>query len=99
MKTILAAAIAAITILASVDLASAQGVRPQFNYQGQAVCPEGYDYVGSLCRPLGYSGREYYRGRTYGGGEGVPPRWNRRGSAVCPEGYDFHAHSGLCRPQ
>jgi len=45
MKTILAAAFAAITILGSVDYASAQGVRPHFNYQGQAVCPEGYDYV------------------------------------------------------
>ena len=67
MKTILAAAFAAITILGSVDYASAQGVRPHFNYQGQAVCPEGYDYVGSLCRPRGYGGGPgYYRG-AYGG--------------------------------
>ena|SRR5690242_17055797 len=98
MKTMLAAAIAVITILGSVDFASAQGVRPHFNYQGQAVCPEGYDYVAPLCRPRGYGGGPgYYRGAQ--GGEGIPPRWNRRGSAVCPEGYDFHAHSGLCRPQ
>lgn len=76
-----------------VGASAQQAVRPQWNYQGSAVCPEGYDYLGGLCRARGYGGPRY----GYGGG--VEPRWNRRGSAVCPEGYDYHARSGLCRPQ
>jgi hypothetical protein len=72
-----------------------QAVRPQWNYQGSAVCPEGYDFIQGLCRSRG----GYGYGPQYGGGGGVRPRWTRSGSAVCPEGYDFHAHSGLCRPQ
>ncbi|MGY4503245.1 hypothetical protein ACVWYH_007202 [Bradyrhizobium sp. GM24.11] len=78
-----------------VGASAQQAVRPQWNYQGSAVCPEGYDYLGGLCRARGYGGPRY--GDGYGGG--VEPRWNRRGSAVCPEGYDYHARSGLCRPQ
>jgi hypothetical protein len=82
--------------------ASAQyAVRPQWNYEGSAVCPDGYDYYAGegLCRARGYGyGPPYgYGRRGYGGG--IPPRWNRLGSAVCPEGYDFHAYVGLCLPQ
>lgn len=77
-----------------------QAVRPRWNWQGSAVCPEGFDfYAGDgLCisRGGGY-GRRYGGGGGYG--QGVPPRWNRLGSAVCPEGYDFHAYAGLCLPQ
>jgi hypothetical protein len=77
-----------------------QAVRPQWNYQGSAVCPNGYDYYAGrgLCMARGAFGGGYARyGGGYGGG--VAPRWNRAGSAVCPEGFDYHAHSGYCRPQ
>jgi hypothetical protein len=78
-------------------------VRPRWNYEGSAVCPDGYDYVQPWCRARGgYGGRGSYYGRSYGGGyggEGIPPRWNRLGSAVCPQGYDYHAGYGLCLPQ
>jgi len=77
-------------------------VRPRWNYQGSAVCPDGYDYVQPWCRARGYyGGGDYYRrsNRGYGGEEGVRPRWNRLGSAVCPEGYDYHAGYNLCLPQ
>ena len=101
MKTMLAAALAAIAIVGSFDVASAQAVRPRWNYEGSAVCPSGYDYFAGrdACIARGGFGRSY--GAYYGGGygNGIAPRWNHRGSAVCPEGYDFHAHSGLCRPQ
>jgi hypothetical protein len=98
MRKVLMAVVAAACFGSTLGGASAQqAVRPQWNYQGSAVCPDGYDFVGGLCRARGYGGRAEYRG--YGGGGGVEPRWNRRGSAVCPEGYDFHTHSGLCRPQ
>ncbi len=82
------------------DTASAQrAVRPQWNYQGSAVCPDGYDYYAGSGLCMARAGYGY--GRRYGGGDGgaIAPRWNRAGSAVCPEGYDYHAHSGYCRPQ
>lgn len=85
----------------SDSAAAQQAVPPRWNYQGSAVCPNGFDfYAGNgLCIQRGYGPRRY--GRHYGGGygEGIPPRWNRLGSAVCPDGYDFHAHVGLCLPQ
>ena len=83
--------------------ASAQNaVRPQWNYQGSAVCPEGYDYVQPWCRARGYYGGGGYYGRSYGGGyggEGIPPRWNHLGSAVCPDGYDYYVQYNSCLPQ
>jgi hypothetical protein len=97
--------IAAAALACSCVSASAQqAVRPQWNYQGSAVCPDGYDFYApsGLCMAragYGYGGGGPRHGGGYGGGDGVEPRWNRRGSAVCPEGYDYHAHSGLCRPQ
>jgi len=83
----------------NVGALAQNAVRPQWNYQGSAVCPDGFDYYArqGLCISRGG-----YGGPRYGGGyadDGVPPRWSRRGSAVCPEGYDYHAHSGMCRPQ
>ena len=86
MDKILIAVVAAACFGATFSASAQQAVRPMWNYQGSAVCPGGYDYLGGLCRPRGY-----------GGGDGVEPRWNRR--AVCPVEYDFHARSGLCRPQ
>jgi hypothetical protein len=76
-----------------------QAVRPQWNYEGSAVCPDGYDYYArsGLCRARGGYGYGPRYGGGYGGG--IPPRWNRVGSAVCPQGYDYHAQVGLCRPQ
>ena len=86
--------------------ASAQRpVRPQWNYAGSAVCPNGYDYFEGWCRARvngpgpGYGGPRYYDRGPGGYYDAVPPRWNRLGSAVCPDGYDYHAYSGLCRPQ
>ncbi len=79
-----------------------QAVPPRWNYQGSAVCPEGFDYYASegLCIARDY-GRRGYRGGYYQHeyGRGLPPRWNRAGSAVCPQGYDYHAHTGRCLPQ
>jgi hypothetical protein len=111
---IVASIIAGTALVASLSVgASAQNaVRPQWNYQGSAVCPNGFDYYASegLCIARGgyggggnfgrpaYNGRPQYGGGGYAG-NGVPPTWNRQGSAVCPEYYDYHAHSGLCRPQ
>ncbi|MGY4503354.1 hypothetical protein ACVWYH_007311 [Bradyrhizobium sp. GM24.11] len=86
MKTIFATALAALTILGSMDIASAQ-VRPRWTYDGSAVCPEGHDYARGACwsRHGGYGYRE-----SYGmGGQAVRPRWSRSGSAVCPEGFDY----------
>src|SRR3954447_12095562 len=89
----------ALTVTLTTGAVAQNAVRPQWNYQGSAVCPEGYDYIQGLCRARGGYGGGYgrpsydgprYRGGGYGG-DGVEPRWNRRGSAVCPEGYDFHA--------
>jgi hypothetical protein len=94
-------AVAAVASLWTVSAAAQSAVRPQWNSQGSAVCPDGYDYRGGLCRARGgyeYGGGPGYR-RGYDGGGGVEPRWNRAGSAVCPEGYDYHARSGACRPQ
>ena len=48
----------------TVSASAQQAVRPQWNYQGSAVCPDGYDYRGGLCRARGYGGG-YAR---YGGG-------------------------------
>jgi hypothetical protein len=94
--------IAAVTLTAllSVSASAQHAVRPQWNYQGSAVCPDGYDYYASQGACISRGGSGY--GRGYGGGYGgggIRPRWNRAGSAVCPEGYDYHAYSGLCRPQ
>lgn len=91
----------AVSVIASFWTCSAsaqQAVRPQWNYQGSAVCPDGYDYRGGLCRARGGYGEGPRYGGGYGG-DGVEARWNRAGSAVCPQGYEYHAHSGLCRPQ
>jgi len=77
-------------------------VRPRWNYQDSAVCPDGYDYVQPWCRARDYYGRGRYFGRSYGrgyGAEGIPPRWNRLGSAVYPQGYDYYAQYNLCLPQ
>ena len=95
---------AALASLWTVTASAQQAVRPQWNYQGSAVCPDGYDFYArtGLCMARGgYGGGPRYGGGYEGGGYGggIPPRWNRAGSAVCPEGYDFHARSGLCRPQ
>jgi hypothetical protein len=70
-------------------------VRPHWNYEGSAVCPDGYDYLRSLCR----SRDGFYRIEGGPGSEGVRPHWNRLGSAVCPEGYDYHARRHACLPQ
>ena len=91
----------------STGSASAQyAVGPQWNYEGSAVCPDGYDYYANsgLCRARGGYGRRYGGGYGYGPryggyGGGIPPRWNYQGSAVCPNGYDYHAQVGLCLPQ
>jgi hypothetical protein len=88
MHKTLIAVVAAACFGATFSASAQQAVRPLWNYQGLAVCPVGYDYLGGLCRA-----------RSYGGGDGVETSWNRRGSAVCSEGYDFHARSGPCRPQ
>jgi hypothetical protein len=83
----------------TVTASAQQAVRPQWNYQGSAVCPDGYDYFADrgLCMARGGYGYGPRYGGGYGGG--VRPRWNYAGSAVCPEGYDYHARSGYCRPQ
>jgi hypothetical protein len=106
MKTVVVAVLALGCVLGAAEAPAQQLVRPQWNYQGSAVCPEGYDYFQGWCRPRGSYGPGYggprYGGRgpgDYYGGDAVEPRWNRAGSAVCPQGYDYHAHSGLCRPQ
>jgi hypothetical protein len=40
----------------TVTASAQQAVRPQWNYQGSAVCPEGYDYHAhsGYCRPQRY---------------------------------------------
>lgn len=91
MKLTLATTFVAMAALGSFDAASAQ-VRPQWTYDGSAVCPEGHDYRRGACWPRGYgSYRESY-GR---GSQMVRPRWTRSGSAVCPEGFDYYG--GACR--
>lgn len=89
--------------LGIVSASAQQAVQPRWNYQGSAVCPNGFDfYAGEgLCIARGVygGGPRYGGGYRGGGGDGIQPRWNRAGSAVCPAGYDFHARSGLCRPQ
>jgi hypothetical protein len=109
MRKLLIAALSSVSLLASVSAFAQEAVRPQWNYQGSAVCPNGYDYFANqgLCIARGgYGGGPYgrpgYGGPRYEGGyadDGIAPRWNRLGSAVCPNGYDYHARSGLCRPQ
>src|SRR4051812_26330700 len=98
-----ASLIIACTAFGSIWATSAsaqQAVRPQWNYQGSAVCPDGYDFYArnGLCIARGgYGGGPRYgsgyAGGGYGGGGGIEPRWNRAGSAVCPDGYDYHARS------
>jgi hypothetical protein len=85
------AGLAATILLGSADLASAQ-VRPQWTYDGSAVCPEGHDYRRGACWARGY-GR--YREGYGGGSQVVRPRWTRSGSAVCPDGFDYAG--GACR--
>ena len=104
--TSLIIASAAFASMWTVTASAQQAVPPQWNYQGSAVCPEGYDFYArnGLCIARGgYGGGPRYgggyAGGGYGGGGGIEPRWNRAGSAVCPQGYDYHARSGLCRPQ
>jgi hypothetical protein len=92
MKTILAGFAAAVVLVGSMDLASAQ-VRPQWTYDGSAICPEGHDYARGACWPRGYGGYGESYGR--GGSQAVRPRWTRSGSAVCPEGFDYAG--GACR--
>ena len=96
LKILIAVSMAA--SLWTVSASAQQAVRPQWNYQGSAVCPNGYDYRGGLCRARGGDSFGPRYGGGYGG-DGVEARWNRAGSAVCPQGYEYHAHSGLCRPQ
>jgi len=62
-------------------------VPPRWTYDGSAVCPGGYDYLGGGCRRRS-------PGFEYGA---LPPRWNRWGQAVCPQHYDYIA--GRCRPR
>jgi hypothetical protein len=69
-------------------------VRPHWNYEGSAVCPDSYDYVRGLCRMRGGFYRLPPRDE-----DSVPAHWNRLGSAVCPEGYDYHARRRACLPQ
>lgn len=91
-----------IGIFAETEALAQQAVPPRWNWQGSAVCPNGFDYYAGegLCISRGYAyGRRGYGGGYFVGGQGIPPSWNRRGSAVCPDGYDFHAHVGLCLPQ
>jgi len=88
----LTAAVAAITIVGSFDVASAQ-VQARFRYDGSAVCPEGHDYARGACWPRG--GYGYRESHARGGSRVVRPQWSRSGSAVCPEGFDFYG--GACR--
>src|SRR4051812_9662117 len=70
----------ALASMGAVGASAQQAVRPQWNYQGSAVCPEGYDYLGGLCRARGYGGGGPHYGSGYGGGGygggGIEPRWN-----------------------
>jgi hypothetical protein len=45
-------AVSVVTFWTSGALAQ-QAVRPQWNYQGSAVCPDGYDFIRGLCRSRG----------------------------------------------
>lgn len=90
MKTILGATLLAIAGVGGMHPASAQ-VRPQWTYDGSAVCPEGHDYSRGACWPRG----GYRQGYGRGGSQVVRPRWTRSGSAVCPEAFDYEG--GLCR--
>jgi hypothetical protein len=85
----------------TVTASAQQAVRPQWNYQGSAVCPNGYDYYAGSGRCMARGGYGYGGYARYGGGYGggIPPRWNYEGSAVCPNGYDYHARVRLCLPQ
>ena len=96
---------AVIGTLLTAEASAQRAVPPRWNYEGSAVCPNGFDYYDGegLCISRGgYGyGRRGHRGGDYGGGyhQGIPPRWNQLGSAVCPSGYDYHAEAGLCLPQ
>lgn len=111
MRFAIVAMVSALVSVSAISAASAQqAVPPRWNWQGSAVCPDGFDYYASenLCIARGYGPRGYgggygggydRRGYGYGYGQGVPPRWNRAGSAVCPQFYDYHARIGLCLPR
>ena len=97
-----------LTGILAVGASAQNAVPPRWNYQGSAVCPDGYDYYANqgLCISRGgygygrgYGGGYYRGGPGYGGGPGFPPRWNRYGSAVCPTGYDYVAQYNRCLPQ
>jgi hypothetical protein len=91
-------ACAAVASFWTVGASAQETVRPRWNYEGSAVCPDGFDYVRGLCRDRG----GYYRLQADDGGPGgagIRPHWNRLGSAVCPEGYDYYARVGRCLPQ
>jgi hypothetical protein len=62
--------IAAVTLTAllSVSASAQHAVRPRWNYQGSAVCPDGYDYYASQGACISRGGSDY--GRGYGGGYG-----------------------------
>lgn len=97
------ASVIAFTCLLGQDALAQQAVPPRWNWQGSAVCPNGFDYYASqgLCISRGrYGDGRGYRGSPYGAYRmGIPPRWNRAGSAVCPTGYDYHIRLNLCLPQ
>ncbi len=90
MKSSLFAATMIIAATLSACTALAQ-IRPQWAYDGSAVCPEGHDFSRGACWPRGGYRQSYGRG----GSQAVRPRWTRSGSAVCPEGFDYYG--GLCR--
>jgi hypothetical protein len=46
-------ALAAVASMWTVSASAQSAVRPQWNYEGSAVCPNGYDYLGGLCRARG----------------------------------------------
>jgi hypothetical protein len=103
-------AAAVLTGLLTASASAQNAVPPRWNYQGSAVCPNGYDYYADqgLCISRGgygygrgYGGPGYgggYGGH-YGGGPGLRPQWNQYGSAVCPSGYDYVAEYNRCLPQ
>lgn len=90
MKNMLAVTFVAIAAVGSLDATFAQ-VRPQWTYDGSAVCPEGHDYRHGACWPRGGYRESYGRG----GSQAVRPRWTRSGSAVCPDNFDYYG--GVCR--
>jgi hypothetical protein len=62
-----------LTVLLSVSASAQHAVRPKWNYQGSAVCPNGYDYYagrGACISRGGYGYGRGYRG-SYGYGGGI----------------------------